>query len=262
MARPRLQVKLTGPEDDKGDVLFGDFRDFCGTLALCLRRAEEIVTEKTGLRHRIVGLKHSSACLELEPVPPKKGPDTGADVYGFFTAAVTDLQEGGKADPRLTSEDLRLFRRLAEPMHRRIRKVQIAGTVLTTQYIANIDKLIGISIPSEGSVTGRLERLNVHNRHEFALFPPIGGFTVTCVFPEELYEKVHNGMRKNATVFGTLAFKPDSPFPERVHVKTIEIHPSDEHLPRLADLRGQWKGATGDLTAVEFLKAIRGDKDR
>src|SRR5438132_7834706 len=101
MAAPKLRVTLVGSEEDQGEVLFGDFRDFCGTLALCLRKVEEIVAPEPGLRYRLTGLHSGSASLELVPVPPKKGPDPSEAVYKLFVETVKGLQYGARVEPRL-----------------------------------------------------------------------------------------------------------------------------------------------------------------
>src|SRR5713101_4143870 len=86
-------------------------------------------------------------------------------------------------------------------------------------------------LTSVGTVKGRLERLNLHNRQEFIIYPPIPGVHVTCLFPEELFSQVQAAIKQNITVSGRLVFRPGSAFPERVHVRSIEIHPADEKLP-------------------------------
>src|SRR5262249_9323233 len=102
-------------------------------------------------------------------------------------------------------------------------------------------------LTSVGTVKGRLERLNVHNRQEFIIYPPIAGVHVRCLFPEDLFSLVQAAIKQNITVSGTLVFRPESAFPERVHVRSIDIHPADEELPKLAALRGLCPGATGKL---------------
>ncbi len=128
---------------------------------------------------------------------------------------------------------------------------------LTSRFIANVDELIGTTIPSEGTVKGRLERLNVHNRFEFVIYPPIPGYSVRCVFQDDLYEQIHRAIRTNVTVSGTLHYRPGTPFPDWVQVKSVEVHPPDEQLPKLADLRGSWKGCLGERNAIQFIQANR-----
>lgn len=259
MPRPKLTVTLVGSEQDGGNVQLADFRKFCDSLTLCLRRVETKFPDGalTRLRYRIVSLSHGSASLTVEPIPPSKGNDFGPDVIDLFSETIGSLQSGKPVDPRLNNDDLGAFRELAAPIHRNVREMRIAKTNLTSRFIANIDEIVGTAIPSEGSVKGRLERLNLHNRFEFVIYPPIPGYSVKCSFRDDQYETIHDAIRKNVTVCGKLHFRPGSPFPQQVHVETIEIHPPDEQLPKLAELRGSWKGSTGELSAVKFIQATR-----
>jgi hypothetical protein len=259
MPRRNLTAILVGADEDQGDVRLADFCDFCGSLTRCLRRVETKFADgvTTRLRYRIVNLARSSASLTVEPIAPAQGRDFGPDVLDLFTETIRNLQGGKTVDPRFANDDLEAFRTLARPIHRQVREIRIADTKVTTRFIANIDELIGALVPSAGSVKGRLERLNLHNRCEFVIYPPISGYSVRCTFTDDLFDKIHEAIRRNVTVYGTLHFRPGRPFPDQVEVKSIEIHPPDEELPKLADLRGTWKGSTGDLGVVDSIQANR-----
>jgi len=259
MRRPKLTITLVGSDEDDGSVQLDDFRRFCDGLTTCLRHVESKVSDAQAarLRYRIVDLHSGSASLTVEPIRPAKGRDLGPDVIDLFSKTVVSIQAGKPVDPRLNSTDLGAFRRLAEPINRRVKEVKIAGTKLTTRFIANIDELVGTTIPSEGSVKGRLERLNVHNRFEFVIYPPIPGYSVRCVFRDDLFAQIHQAICKNVTVNGSLHYRAGTPFPDWVQVKSIEVHPPDEKLPKLGDLRGSWKGCLEDKSAVELIEANR-----
>src|ERR1700733_9724595 len=113
-----------------------------------------------------------------------------------------------------------------------------------------------------GAVKGRLERLNLHDRNEFTLYPPISGFSVTCEFPEELFETVQHAIRRNVTVYGKLTFKQQGPYPERVVVQTLEIHPDDSELPTLHSLRGVLRDATNGPNVADMDRANRNGQFR
>ena len=255
----RLTITLVGSDQDEGNVQLSDFRRFCDSLTSCLLRIESKLSEPATakLRYRIIDLSSGSASLTLEPIRPPKGSDIGQDVINLFSKTVLSIQAGKTVDPRLNNDDLWAFRRLADPLNRKIKEIKIASTRVTSRFIANIDELVGTTIPSEGSVKGRLERLNVHNRFEFVIYPPIPGYSVTCIFRDDLYEQIHQAVRRNVSVSGTLHFRPGRPFPDRVQVKSIEVHPPDDKLPKLADLKGMWKGSIGDQDTVAFVQAKR-----
>ena len=254
----KLTVDLVGADEDHGDVQLVDFRAFCESLEGCLRRVEDVVSaDSPHLRYLIDDLKKGSANFTIVAARPRHGPDRRSEVIRVFATTINRLESGDAVDPRWTAEALKAFRRLAEPITKRLKRISIGGTRVTTSYIANIDRILGEEIPSEGSVKGRLEKLNLHNANEFMIYPPIEGYAVKCVFPEDLFELVHGGIRKTVTVFGTLYHRPDSPFPEMVLVKNIEIHKPDSELPRLSDMKGTWENSFGGMTPVQFLQSIR-----
>jgi hypothetical protein len=119
------------------------------------------------------------------------------------------------------------------------------------------DITVETSTRTAGRVSGTLERVDVHETHEFVLFPPIEGVSISCQFGPELLDDVRRAIKRHVTVSGFMDYLPGSPFPRYVRVTSIEIHPSDEELPGLADLRGMARGCTDGMTAVEFVRSIR-----
>lgn len=258
MGPPSLTLRLVGTVADGGAVLLHDFRQYIDTLEGCLRRVEERTTGQHSLRHLITDLQVSSAVMELQPAPPRRGKaDYGREVYETFSETVRTLEEGGRVDPRLRNEDLKAFRELAAPIFQGRRRVELAGVELTTRYLSTIDGILSGETQALGTVKGRIERLNVHGRHEFTLYPPTAGFGVQCVFPDHLFPVVNGAVKRSVTVTGLLTYRGDSPFPERVRVDEVEVHPPDVDLPTLRSLRGLMPDATGGRSAVEFVQAIR-----
>jgi hypothetical protein len=260
-----VTVRLVGPDEEGGAVRFEDFRTFCDKMAECLRRSEETVTHQAGkIRYRLVDLHGGSAVMTLEAVAPKQSrttkPDRRADVLAFFKHTVAALEVSTNHDPKLTLDDLIAFRDLRARL-RRTKEVWVDQTQITFQYVANIDKILGAPIRSKGSVSGFLEGLNVHQKNEFILYPPIPGYRIVCSFPEEMFELVRSALKRNVTAIGTLFHHPDRPFPDRVHVDQLEVHPPNDQLPTLRDLGGSFSGCTGGRSAVDFVRALRNEQE-
>jgi hypothetical protein len=257
---PTIDARLVGADEDGGHVQYDDFLRFCDVMSACLKRAESAVTGQTArIHYRIVSLRDSSAGIGLEAIRPKKGADYRTEVLNLFKKTITTLQTEGKIDPRLTPEALEDFRKLYKAP-RKTKEIWIIGKQITSRYLANIDEILKPALASEGSVTGILERLNVHNKNEFVLFPPLWG-AVTCVFQDKMFEQVRAAIKRNVTVFGTLMYPPDKPYPTKVQVKSLEVHPPDDELPTLRELRGSFRGCLEGKTATDFVRAIRDDQD-
>lgn len=254
----QIKVRLVGSAEDDGAVLFGDFREFCASLSACLALTQNAVApDSKRLQYKIVGLDFSSAALTLEPVCPPQGRDTRKKVVGAFEKTVAALQAGKKPDRRLGAEDIEAYRKLTAPLEHRTEQVWVSGVRVTRALSTNVDKILGASFPSEGFVTGRLERVNVHGRLEFVLYPPIGGYAVTCAFDESLLPAVRRAIKRNVTTGGRFLYRDDAAYPDRAVVSSLEIHPDDSELPTLSSLRGMSKGCTDGLTAVDFVRALR-----
>lgn len=256
-----ITVKILGADEDAGAPRLADFLSFGQTLSKCLRRVEEIVASaKSHIQYRIVDLHSGSASLTLEAIPPIEGCDCRAAVVKQFRETVSRLESGQAIDERFSFDDLRTFRELVAPLGRHSKGISIGTVELSLQFAANIDKILTTAIESEGFITGRLERVNLHNKREFVLYPSVSGTRVVCDFEETLFEDVRRGLKRNVRVSGTMSFHPERAFPERVRVKSLEILPDDSELPKLADLKGMSPEATGELSSVEFVRKIRDEE--
>ncbi len=238
-----LNVSVGGEERDGGAVSLADLNKFTADLQDCLKRVCARVVGVVGVRHLVAELAVGSATLGLRAAPPPKFPDAGRRVYDEFSRAVRSLETGTAIDRRLRPDDLRAFRKLASPVLTR-RSVRIGDVTLTTQFVANIDKRLEAVRQSLGTVKGRVERLNVHGRHEFTLFTAIGSDPVVCTFPDRLFEEVTQAVKRSVTVTGICAYSGDQPYPDRVQVRLLEVHPLDDELPTLASLRGTLRATT------------------
>lgn len=253
-----ISVRLVGAAEDGGFVDFGDFRHLFNNLAECLQRAESVVTggERNKIHFRVAQLHAGSGAITLEAVPPRHGPDFREAVVELFKDTVNRLQHGTQTDPRLSPQDLKSFRDLmASP--RGTKEVWLDGTKMINRHPANIDEILEGSLPSEGSVKGFLEKINVHNRNECVLFTPLQNDPIFCTFPEELFASVRDALRRNVAVTGTLFYHPDKVFPVRVHAKSIVVMPPDDSLPKLKDLKGLFKDNPNGMSAVDFVRSIR-----
>lgn len=120
-----------------------------------------------------------------------------------------------------------------------------------------VTDIIGPDEIVEGSLTGMLEWLNIHNNNNtFHIYPITGPTKVNCHFTKEWRDTVINGIDKNVTVYGELRYKKRENFPYAVNVRHIEIHPDDSELPTLGSLRGMMVNQTG-LGAADFIRSLR-----
>jgi hypothetical protein len=256
----KLKLVLKGSEDDSGDVVLNDLKDFVAAIATCLKRVEKKFENAPRVDYRVIDLSHSSACLTIAPVTNSQDKSHGPLVLGLFAKTVSDLEEGKKLDSRITSSDLLEFKKLFAPKKHKVRAVDVGKTKLTDRFENNIDRLLESAIVSEGSARGLVEKINLHGRNEFTLYPAIGG-PIACAFKENLFERVRAALKRNVTVHGKMHRFFGSPFPEKATVTDLEVHPSDDELPRLSDLRGALADEFGKEGAVTIVRRIRDKKN-
>lgn len=260
---PQVHVRLEGAPKDKGLVRLGDFSRLCDNLRKCFKEIELSITEeeKTRADYRIVGLECSSAAIAVEPAPSRNGRDVGTEVIVAFREAVDDLESGEPVDQRLSYRAIESLRDLYKPIWQKPNEerlgLRVDRTAVTSRFMANVEKLLETPLKSEGTVSGLLGRVNVHNTWEFALYPPIGGFHVTFTFDEVQLPEVRAALKRNVTVSGTLYYRPETPFPIRGKLRSIEVHPDAEALPRLSDKRGIARQSLKGIDSVRAVRAIR-----
>lgn len=263
--RDRIRIRMVGDDADGGLVRLEDFAHLCDALRKCLRSLESDITGSTpAVQYRIAELDCKSAAVGIDAVSPAKHPNRGPALARKFKNTVRHLQSNpSKVDPRIDVDTLEQFKKLYRPVTRsagpKERRLHVAGVALDARFIANIDKLIETPVRSLGSVSGQLERLNVHNSSEFYIWPPLHGAKVLCRFSEDLLPKVREGVKRHVTVWGMLYYQSDRPYPIRAEVRDIEVHPEESELPSLDDLFGIAAGSSGE--SVSSVRARRDERD-
>lgn len=259
MATNQLTVKLTGPKSQDGFVDFWQFTDFCQSVAKCLRRAEHIVTgTDSRIHYKITGLECASAKVKMQAMRPTKGADDRRKVLSFFNTAVSTIQRG-KPDPRLGPDDLQDFAALANPLDHGL-LATVGRTKITKRFKENIKTQEPMNAVSEGFVTGILDKLDLHNKTEIVIFPPLGD-KIACKFSEDMLAQIRAALKRNVTVRGKLHYRSGRLLPHRVEATSMRIHEQDADLPTLHDVRAFGPWDTGGLDAVEFVRSIRDEQN-
>jgi hypothetical protein len=193
------------------------------------------------------------------PVPP-------ALIVGTLIDSIKQIRGTGLRKPRPGPEHLDLptleaYRDLAGVLDKSVSKVLIKNTkqrvTIDRTFKGEVVRIIGPDSMMLGSITGKLEKINLHNTTQFNIYPAIGPSHVVCDFSADLRQDVKSAIDEMVTVFGKLRYKKWSKFPYAVSVDRIKPHLPYGNLPTLADLRGISPNATGDLSSEEFVRHVR-----
>jgi hypothetical protein len=265
MASDLIVVRLVGSDSDEGDVRLSDFIDQLSAIKDVLRETGHAIygREAPEMEFKIVGLKRSSpATVTIKPIVPRGEKSRIAKICNGFVSGLSTIKIKKKAPAHADLATLESYRNLATPLQKHIQRVEISRD---TDKVVSIDRsfretvtdIIGPDLESTGSVSGFLEKVNLHNGNRFDIYPKVGPRRVQCSFSEDQMEKVREGLKRHVTVSGKLRYKSWDKFPYAVNVKLIDVHEQDRDLPSIFDLQGLAAGITGDVSSEEFVRTIR-----
>ncbi len=270
MKKNRITIQFVGSAFDQKDVRLEDFIDQLSRIKKALNEAEMSLSglETATIDYKIVGLRHHSpSTVVLEPIQLNGRPPVVElpEVPIYFAAELQSIKRDAKL---LRAPDLSRLEAYMGIGMRSIRrrnsvidgvKISVQGKTVTIdqKFKENLSVIVGPDEVSEGSISGMLEALNIHNTNRFTLYPSIGPGSVKGTFPAHLRPQIKQGLECFVTISGSLKFKAWSELPHAIFAEAIDIHEPDSDLPKLAEMRGAFSGIIGDSNSAEFVDGLR-----
>lgn len=270
MKKSRITIQFVGSEFDQKDVRLEDFIDQLSRIKKALNEAEMSMSglEIASIDYKVVDLRHNSPStvvlegIQLNGNAPIFEPQ---EVSRYFASELRAIKNNAKLinDPELSR--LEAYQKIGSRNLRRknsvIEKVRIQverkSVTIDKKFKENLQAIVGPDEESEGTVSGMLEAINIHNTNRFTLYPPIGPQRVQGTFPPHLRPKIKQGIECFVTISGKLKFKAWSDLPHAITATEIDIHEPDAELPNLSEMRGAFRGLTGDLNSAQFVDNLR-----
>lgn len=270
----RLTIHLLGAPEDSGHVRLSEFLDQLDAIRKALGSLTPTVPG-TRVYYRIVDAKHSSPfMLVCEQVvetevqqdrPPLRvvSPSDGAP--GVLLDRLQDIEAAQTRPPRYITSfaEMEPYRVLAAPLRKHVESVVLEfgkqRVELTKQFPKKVNEILGPDLKERGSVSGRLERVNIRHKREFDIFPAVGPAKVRCIFSKEDLERVGQALGKYVTADGVLFFKHWDRLPYKVRVEKLLTY--EGPAGSLAAIRGLYPGVSGDLTSEQFIEKHRDEDD-
>lgn len=227
-----LKFKLEGRESSCD---YGDFCQLASEISDLLRRLfrRRNPGNNPTPRFEISQLKTGSAICEI------LAEESGALSIVDFVSTINAIRNREAPDLRVTNDDIRAFKKLADPLFSHSERLDINGISISPTFKEDCDWLINSVPASFGQLTGRLEGMLVHVRQYFRLYPEGQDRGVECYFEDALYEKVHAAMKMRVRVTGLIHRDPDGIGIDRVKkVSDIEPLQEDRDLPTFCSLMG------------------------
>jgi hypothetical protein len=265
MLPDKIIIQLEGSTEDHGHLRLNELIKQLELVASALKHTEQTVTGKDERRvyYRVVDLSHNSpvTCV-LEAVPIREeSSELSKRVVNNFIKNLRQINTKGRVPSRVDSIALESYKELGAMLDKNISSIKISNSsvdvTVDKSFNSKVESIIGPDEISNGSLTGNLEWINLHNANTFNIYPVVGAKKVKCHFPREMKETVISAIDKYVRVYGELRYKSRDNFPYAMNVEDLEILPDDNDLPNLFDLRGIAPQATGDLNSLDFIYSIR-----
>jgi hypothetical protein len=267
-----ITLEVEGPTSEDGHVRADEFVDKLEHLLTTLNGIDRMVgdTAQPTLYYRIVSITHSSpVTVTLEPVVrprvAKPSPDHIKARHHRFFRELDAIHKNEPVSPEVDEQLLENLRDLALGVGESFKRAAISNFEVRVEldevFETNVQKMLGEEYTSYGGVDGMLEAVNIHGTtRRFWIYPRIGAQKVRCDFLPGTKDLVREAVGHYVRVEGYKYFRSQNPYPTRILVREFEVLDKEEPVP-LARLRGTAPDATGNVSAVDFVRAIRDEWD-
>jgi hypothetical protein len=275
MPSRQIAVQIKGTAGNDEDVRFSDFITQLTAVRKALTETERVVSKNprsSSVDYRIIDLRHFSPAEVIIEAIPILGVDSN-EYNGHMPEMVTDtffrgLRDVtlGQAPPEFDYHALQAFKELAGLVAKgkEVSEVLITyeGEILRVEpaLLNKVDHILGPDIFEIGSVTGMLERLNIHSgQNTFTVYPTSNRPQLRCLFGKELRTQVVMAVGKYVSVYGRLKYKSRDAYPYEMMARRIEAYPDQSELPSLSALWGIAPNLTGGKSSDDFIRDIRNE---
>jgi hypothetical protein len=266
MADALITIQLEGIEEDGGDVRLGEFIEELSAIKNALRRTERLVvkSDAQAVDYKIVDLSHSSPA-KITVAITSRNPvykDAPRKISRRFTSSLRLVRSAHRFGERLDLKTLEAFQSITAPTKKHVSRITVTGernqTVqIDQQFDRSLQRLLEGDESERDEIIGRVERVDIHNKNQFDIYPIVGATRIRCNAPSRLHQDVVEAVGRIVSVDGWALYRKDSPFPYAMKVEGIELHEKDESLPRLSDLDGTAPQATGGKSPEDFIRELR-----
>lgn len=266
-----ITLEVEGINSEHGHVRLEDFLKKLEDLLVTLNGIDRIVSQtfQPTLYYRIVEINHSSPLeITIEPVVRQQTPTAHEYIavrHHRFFKELSAIRQNEPVSPEVDDRLIERLRDLVEGRGQSFAKASISNSEARVElddvFEKNVRKLLAEEDCSYGGVDGALDSVNIHGTsRQFWIYPRIGAQKVRCEFLPGTSEQVREALGRYVRVEGLKYFRSPSPYPYRIAVKELEILDGEEESA-LINLRGIAPDATGELSSVEFVRAIRDEWD-
>ena len=261
-----ITVELEGDETAGGDLQLGQFIEELTAIRNALRQSErtELRRDEQAVRYRVTNLSHSSPAKVTITISSREPAyrDVPRKVIRRFRTSLRAVKRNHSFAERLDLRTLETFKAIAAPAAKHNIKVSVSADslpriILDRAFETSVSRLITGDERERDELVGRVERVDIHNKNSFDIYPIIGPERVRCNAPKKLQSEIVAAIGKYVSVEGIALYRKDSPFPYAMKVEAIHLRRPDSELPSMRSLHGIAPDATGGLSSEEFVRKLR-----
>lgn len=266
MSNTRLTVQLEGSSTDQGHVRLSELIAWLDAVKDALKEtanALQLFDLERHLYFRVVATSHQSPLkITIEAVAPKSSNAQVEAVVRRLFVNLRMISERKVMPKRADFNTIDAYRDMAPKPKSNIAWASLRSghqdVRIDDQFRDTVKRLLGNVTVSTGSMTGRIEGINIHGRYRFTMYPRIGPARIRGEFDPGLIESFKDSLEKVATVYGRLYYRGEDVHPYRITAEGIALRETSTPLDMLA-LRGAFPDITGSLTTEEFMDKVRNE---
>lgn len=260
-----ITVEMEGSDEDGGDVRLVEFIEELNAVHSALRHVQQwVTTDANPVSYRVLKLSHSSpsrVTIGIIPRTPVHA-ETPRRMSRRFAYALQTVRRKHRYSQNVDPQVLESFTRVTSPLDKNMKSIkflrnQESAIRVDRQFALNLKEILMNEYEERDEIVGMIEALNIHDKAQFHIYPPIGAAKILCRAPVSLRADVSNNAGKKVAVDGWALYRKDAPFPHMMRVERITPLPSDDELPRLSDLHGIAPDATKGEKPEDFVRGLR-----
>jgi hypothetical protein len=241
VAQPNeLQLKL-----DAREVSLAQLVSASSIFAALLR---EVSREYTGSERAVkwtVEVHGGSVTLPIKgrSTSDRLAEEEVPEIVAAVVSGIKTLNERPTRPRYFNDQALREAKALANLVNEELPRIAVLngaeGSEATRQLMSHVDEVIGEGRESIGSIEGKLQALNIHEKPpRFAIFDLLTDQRVECYFGTTVeLEEVLRGVGRRVAVSGIIKTRGTG---ERfsIDVRNLRVFPSEAELPSPEDVKG------------------------
>jgi hypothetical protein len=206
-----------------------------------LREVQSDIIRNGGVQWVVESISKSSP-LSLSVVPiaersrvPKRSLN---QVSQSVTRGLKQIQKRPVRPAHFSDEALERAAKIITFARNQDARLQVDSQILDSQFLANVEQILGQQVREIGTIEGRLEAINVHRNRFFNVYDPLTARSIRCDFGQRIGSTViGEALEQRVAVYGEIVYRESGEI-VRIIAQSIEVFPPEEELPTADDVLG------------------------